>query len=368
MVPGPPSTAATAAAIAATAAGVDWLGRRTLRRSQRAMRAQHAAAIGPLARGEKALLAVLEGRAAPPWREVGTPITDAVHARLDPTDVETVANRVDGDAAELYATCDPLTRKRITLNFAATYHLEPVLERAGVSAAMPPEDVHAMARGPIASGGDFYLADLVFDALDHAGMHVPQGGTVLDFGASSGRVLRAVAAGRPDLECVGCDPNDGAIAWATEHLPMARFFVSPQRPPLPLDDGSVDLAYAISIWSHFAEEPAIAWLSEMHRVLAPGGALVITTHGLDCLSTLLRRKDVSDETAASAAAAILQGRLHFIDVFGPEGDWGVKDTGWGNAFFALEWLLSHTGEDWAVRVGWPGALDQVQDVIVLERR
>ena len=197
---------------------------------------------------------------------------------------------------------------------------------------------------------------------------MPEGGTVLDFGASSGRVLRAVAAGRPDLRCIGCDPNEAAIAWAAEHLPMARFFASPQRPPLDLAGGSVDLVYAVSIWSHFAEPPAVEWLKEMHRVLAPGAALVMTTHGLDCLTTLLRREHVSEQTAAAAASSMLQGRLHFVDVFGPDGDWGVKDDGWSNAYFTLEWLLSATGDDWSVRLDWNGALDQVQDVIVLERR
>ena len=42
----------------------------------------------------------------------------------------------------------------------------------------------------------------------------PDGGTVLDFGSSSGRVLRILAAARPDLRCLGCDPNEDAIAWA----------------------------------------------------------------------------------------------------------------------------------------------------------
>ena len=41
----------------------------------------------------------------------------------------------------------------------------------------------------------------------------------LDFGCSSGRVVRALAAAWPEAEWHGCDPNADAIAWAREHLP-----------------------------------------------------------------------------------------------------------------------------------------------------
>ncbi|MDQ3678829.1 MAG: class I SAM-dependent methyltransferase [Actinomycetota bacterium] len=322
----------------------------------------------PEQRHEEAIVGLLLGRPEAAGRIVATPITDRIYGRLRDDDIAAVKARLEGDLAELYAVAEEKTRKRLTLNLAAAYGVLPALERAGLSERTPPDDVHAMARGPIAAGGDVFIADLVFDALDHAGFEVPGGATVLDFGASSGRVVRAIAAGRPDLECLACDPNEDAIAWAAANLSMARFFVSPQRPPIELDDASVQMAYAISIWSHFAERPAIEWLAELHRVIAPGGALVITTHGFDCLSTLLRREHVSAQTATAAAAAMMQGRHHFVDVFGAEGDWGVTDPGWGNAYLTLEWLLSCTQDDWAVRLNWPGALDQAQDVVVLERR
>lgn len=307
-------------------------------------------------------------RPQPEIRTITTPVTDGAYSRLGDEDVAAVEARLDGDPAAIFAMSDEATRRRLTLNFAAAYGLTEILERVDLSAATPPDDVHSMARGPIVAGGDFHIADLVFDALGHAGITVREGATVLDFGASSGRVLRAVAAGRPDVEAIGCDPNPEAMAWAQEHLPGMRFFVSPLRPPLDLADGSVQMVYAISIWSHFAEQPAIAWLEEMHRIIEPGGALVLTTHGFDCLTTLLGRGQVTRHTAAEAARTMLQGRHHFVDVFGEAGDWGVKDAGWGNAYLTLEWLITHTREHWAVLLDWPGALDQAQDVIVLQRR
>ena len=62
--------------------------------------------------------------------------------------------------------------------------------------------------------------------------------------------------------------------------PEIEFFVNDNAPPLPLADGSLDLVYAISIWSHFAPELGLRWFEEMHRLIRPGGHLVCTTHGL----------------------------------------------------------------------------------------
>lgn len=225
-----------------------------------------------------------------------------------------------------------------------------------------------MARGPLAAGGDPPIADLVIGCLHDAGFDLAQGATLLDFGCSSGRVLRPIAAWRPDLDCVGCDPQPGAIEWAGEHLPMARFFVSPGVPPLPLEGASVDAAFAISIWSHFAEPQALTWLQEMHRIVRPGGAMLLTSHGIDSLATFVRREQMNHESAAEVVRALVRHGHHWFDVFGADGDWGVKDTGWGNGYLSMDWLLRHATPGWAVRLFLPAGIDQNQDVVVLERR
>ena len=335
---------------------------------ERARREAVNAAPSPAYVREHVLVEVLLERPDPPWRDPKTVITDRIEGRLTGADRAAVEAVLDGTAAELWAQTADASRRRLTLNLAAHYGLTDVLERAGLAAAMPDESIHAMARGPVAAGGDCYLGDLVFDAVHDAGLTVAEGSTVLDFGASSGRVLRVIAAARPDLRCLGCDPNADAITWANANLPMAEFFESPIAPPLDLPDGSVELVYAISIWSHFAAAPALAWLAEMHRVLGPGGALVITTHGFDCLAMHLRSGAISPGTASAAAAAMISSGHHFVDVFGEEGDWGVKDAGWGNAYLTLDWLQAHGGALFSTRLLRQGDLGRVQDVIVLERR
>ncbi len=374
-MPRPPfvllASAAASAAVGAGAAEAQV--RRRIARAVAETRAQvtvELAGAAPSAEQlrEELLVEVLSERPEPPWRIPAAIVSDLIWARLTQEDIAAVEAVMEGDPADLWEQSDETARRRLALNYIAYYHQWEALERTGVRHEMPPDEVHAMARGALAAGGDPFLADLVFEAVFTAGLTVPEGGTVLDFGASSGRVLRMIAAARPDLRCLGCDPNAEAIVWATEHLAMAEFFVSPQAPPLDLPDASVDMAYAISVWSHFDQGPARAWLDELHRVLKPGGALVLTTHGFDCLAVQVQDGRISAQTATRAAAAMIRDGHFFVDVFGEAGDWGVRDAGWGNAYLTLDWLQSAVGGRFATRLLWPGFLDRVQDVVVLERR
>lgn len=50
--------------------------------------------------------------------------------------------------------------------------------------------------------------------------------------------------------------------------------------PLPFEDGSVDWVYAEHLIEHVPLPTAVFWLTEVHRVLAPGGRLRLTTPDL----------------------------------------------------------------------------------------
>ena len=130
-----------------------------------------------------------------------------------------------------------------------------------------------MARGPLAAGGAVYYADMLADALRRVGGSMDDVRRGLDFGCSSGRVARALAACWPEADWHGCDPNRDAIAWARRHLPDVTFQRSPQDPPLPYEDGAFDFVCAISIWSHYGESAAIRWLGRDAPDRAPWRAL-----------------------------------------------------------------------------------------------
>ena len=125
---------------------------------------------------------------------------------------------------------------------------------------------------------------------------------------------------------------------------------------------------AISIWSHYAAGAAARWLDEMARLIAPGGRLVLTFHGLHSLAHFSRERLRSPELLAQAARSLYERGSFFHDEFGPAGDAGVRHPEWGLSFFSVEWLLATTRDAWAASAHLPGAADGNQDVVVLARR
>src|SRR5207302_2008718 len=95
-----------------------------------------------------------------------------------------------------------------------------------------------------------------------------------------------------------------AIEWASRNLQPVEFFTSPAEPPLELDDGSLGLAFAISIWSHFEPPLGLRWFEEMHRVLRPGGHLVFTTHGFAAIAHYASNGERSLEQLAEISRAL----------------------------------------------------------------
>ena len=120
-------------------------------------------------------------------------------------------------------------------------------------------------------------AESIRAALLRNGLDVARCRALLDFGCGCGRVTRHWAG--LGVEVHGTDLNPRLVEWCRRHLPFGRFRTNGLAPPLAYEDGQFDLVYALSVFTHLPEALQHAWMAELRRVLRPGGALIVTTHG-----------------------------------------------------------------------------------------
>jgi SAM-dependent methyltransferase len=106
---------------------------------------------------------------------------------------------------------------------------------------------------------------------------VHSGERVLDLGSGAGQFTAALAAA--GAEPVGVEVAQAALDRARAAHPELDFRLAPLDGPLPFDDGSFEVVWSSEVIEHVADTGG--WLSEVRRVLTPGGQLLLTTpsHG-----------------------------------------------------------------------------------------
>ena len=107
--------------------------------------------------------------------------------------------------------------------------------------------------------------------------NIRAGDRVLDLGCGQGDFTAQIA--RIGAEVLGLDVAQAALERARRRHPGLEFGLTEIDGPLPLADGSRDVVWASEVIEHVAD--TARWLSEVRRVLTPGGRLLLTTpsHG-----------------------------------------------------------------------------------------
>ena len=84
--------------------------------------------------------------------------------------------------------------------------------------------------------------------------------------------------------------NPELTAWSRQNLTFGRFSTNGLESGLEYPDNSFDLIYAVAVFGHFREDLQKHWMSELQRVLKPGGFLLITVKGKNRIGELTEKE------------------------------------------------------------------------------
>jgi SAM-dependent methyltransferase len=130
-----------------------------------------------------------------------------------------------------------------------------------------------------------FLGRLYRRAADEVGAelgNLPKGqrATILDIGCGTGELAVAISKRLRQARIVGIDASPSMLLWASRHETTdgrIRFLVG-DGARLPVPDESVDVVVSTLSLHHWADPPSV--LTEIDRVLAPGGCALIYDLGL----------------------------------------------------------------------------------------
>jgi ubiquinone/menaquinone biosynthesis C-methylase UbiE len=161
---------------------------------------------------------------------------------------------------------------RVTKGPAAGFHF--VHEYRGVVTKLLAQHTLDEAMS-LAVGGNFEQAGAIECALlRSAGLRDSM--SLIDFGCGSGRLAWALGREPIQIDYCGIDIEQRLLDYAKTKSPVHFRFVLSQALEIPAPDATADMVCAFSVFTHLHHEETYLYLTDIHRVLRPGGRLVFS--------------------------------------------------------------------------------------------
>ena len=101
---------------------------------------------------------------------------------------------------------------------------------------------------------------------------------VLDFGVGIGNSLPHLARLFPRAEVTGVDVSQRSLQVAAHRFPGVARLLAYDGATIPLPGGSFDLIFSACVFHHIDGAEHAAVFAELHRLLRPGGLMVVFEH------------------------------------------------------------------------------------------
>jgi SAM-dependent methyltransferase len=158
--------------------------------------------------------------------------------------------------------------------------------------------------------------------------------TILEWGCGPSRITRHLPSLLPHASIHACDYNSKTIDWCRENISGIDFKINGLQPPLPYENNFFDAVYAISVITHLSGENHCRWIKELHRIIKPGGILLITSQGAAFLKKLRASEQEEFSKGNLVERGIVKEGHRSFSAFHPES--------WMRSLFSGQWtILSH---------------------------
>jgi SAM-dependent methyltransferase len=171
-----------------------------------------------------------------------------------------------------------------------------------------------------------------------------------------------------------CDVNPVSISWAQRQFrDRGDIFGMDSKPPLVLGDESMDLVFAWSIFSHYSQYFQQIWITELNRILKPGGYLLISFQS-DHLLNQMKSRDMVAETRSENVDLEEFSKSYHNAGFGfykcypqTEDNFGFDVENFGMAFISADYIRRNWQKLFDVVRIDAGIVGNFQDLVLLRK-